>query len=92
MRLLKLSLVALALALPGVSATAEEGPAYGPELEGFDYPLPVQRFVFQSQRQQVQMAYLDAQPERANGRTIVLLHGKNFCAATWEGTMRFLQS
>jgi len=92
MRLLKLSLVALALALPGVSATAEEGPAYGPELEGFDYPLPVQRFVFQSQRQQVQMAYLDAQPDRANGRTIVLLHGKNFCAATWEGTMRFLQS
>ena len=92
MRLLKLSLVALALALPGVSAIADEGPAYGPELEGFDYPLPVQRFVFQSQRQQVQMAYLDAQPERANGRTIVLLHGKNFCAATWEGTMRFLQS
>ena len=92
MRMLKLVFVALSLALSGVSATAEEGPAYGPELEGFDYPLPVQRFVFQSQRQQVQMAYLDAQPERANGRTIVLLHGKNFCAATWEGTMRFLQS
>ena len=92
MRMLKLVFVALSLALSGVSATADEGPAYGPELEGFDYPLPVQRFVFQSQRQQVQMAYLDAQPERANGRTIVLLHGKNFCAATWEGTMRFLQS
>jgi pimeloyl-ACP methyl ester carboxylesterase len=92
MRLLKLSFVALSLALSGASAIADEGPAYGPELEGFDYPLPVQRFVFQSQRQQVQMAYLDAQPERANGRTIVLLHGKNFCAATWEGTMRFLQS
>jgi pimeloyl-ACP methyl ester carboxylesterase len=85
-------LVALSLVLLGASAVAEEGPVYGPELEGFDYPLPVQRFVFQSQRQQVQMAYLDAQPERANGRTIVLLHGKNFCAATWEGTMRFLQS
>ena len=92
MRLFKLILVALSLALSGASAIADEGPAYGPELEGFDYPLPVQRFVFQSQRQQVQMAYLDAQPERANGRTIVLLHGKNFCAATWEGTMRFLQS
>ena len=92
MRMLKLVFVALALALSGAPASADEGPAYGPELEGFDYPLPVQRFVFQSQRQQVQMAYLDAQPERANGRTIVLLHGKNFCAATWEGTMRFLQS
>jgi len=92
MRFLKLFFVALSLSLPSVSAIADEGPVYGPELEGFDYPLPVQRFVFQSQRQQVQMAYLDAQPERANGRTIVLLHGKNFCAATWEGTMRFLQS
>ncbi len=92
MRVLKLFFFALSLVLSGASAIADEGPAYGPELEGFDYPLPVQRFVFQSQRQQVQMAYLDAQPDRANGRTIVLLHGKNFCAATWEGTMRFLQS
>ena len=92
MRMLKLCFVALSLALSSLAAAAAEGPAYGPELEGFDYPLPVQRFVFQSQRQQVQMAYLDAQPDRANGRTIVLLHGKNFCAATWEGTMRFLQS
>src|SRR5690606_3726847 len=25
---------------------------------------------------------------RPNGRTVVLLHGKNFCAATWEGTIR----
>ena len=65
---------------------------YGPELEGFDYPAPVQRFRFESQRQPLQMAYLDARPEQPNGRTVVLLHGKNFCAATWEGTMRFLQS
>ena len=82
----------LALASFGSIACAEESPVYGPELEGFDYPLPVQRFRFESQRQQVQMAYLDAQPEQPNGRTVVLLHGKNFCAATWEGTLRFLQS
>lgn len=65
---------------------------FGPELEGFDYPAPVQRFRFESQRQALQMAYLDVRPEQPNGRTVVLLHGKNFCAATWEGTMRFLQS
>lgn len=70
---------------------ADEGNIYGPELEGFEYPLPVLRFRFESQRQSVQMAYLDVQPEQANGRTVVLLHGKNFCAATWEGTLRFLQ-
>lgn len=69
-------------------------PVYGAELEGFDYPAPVERFRFESQRQPLQMAYLDLQPtpSEANGRVVVLLHGKNFCAATWEGTMRFLQS
>ena len=33
------------------------------------------------------MAYMDVQPARPNGRTAVLLHGKNFCAATWEPTI-----
>jgi pimeloyl-ACP methyl ester carboxylesterase len=36
------------------------------------------------------MAYLDVAPDRPNGRTAVLLHGKNFCAATWESTIRAL--
>lgn len=65
-------------------------PAYGPELEGFDYPFPVERFTFTSQRQPLQMGYLDVRPDHPNGRTVVLLHGKNFCAATWEGQIRAL--
>ena len=37
------------------------------------------------------MAYLDMAPTvRANGTTVVLLHGKNFCAATWDDTARGL--
>lgn len=36
------------------------------------------------------MAYMDVRPPRANGSTVVLLHGKNFCAATWEETIRVL--
>jgi pimeloyl-ACP methyl ester carboxylesterase len=36
------------------------------------------------------MAYMDVKPANSNGHTIVLLHGKNFCAATWEGTIRVL--
>ena len=63
---------------------AEKAPAYGPQLEAFEYPFPVERFAFTSQRQQLEMAYLDVKPERPNGQTAVLLHGKNFCAATWE--------
>jgi pimeloyl-ACP methyl ester carboxylesterase len=65
-------------------------PAYGPELEGFDYPYPVEHFAFTSQRQSLQMAYLDVKPDRPNGQTAVLLHGKNFCAATWEPTIKDL--
>lgn len=65
-------------------------PVYGPELEGFDYAFPVQRFDFESQRVRLHMSYLDVKPEKPNGRTVVLLHGKNFCAGTWEATIRAL--
>ncbi len=84
----------VAAAWPAAGRAAEPAPepVYGPELEGFDYPAPVERFRFESQRQSLQMAYLDLRPARPNGRSVVLLHGKNFCAATWEGTMRVLQS
>ncbi len=72
-------------------ALAEEAPVYGPELQGFPYPFPVQHFAFTSQGTAMQMAYMDVAPTGpANGRTAVLLHGKNFCAATWEGTIRTL--
>jgi pimeloyl-ACP methyl ester carboxylesterase len=33
---------------------------------------------------------MDVRPEVANGRTAVLLHGKNFCAATWRQTIDVL--
>jgi len=71
---------------------ADPTPSYGPELEGFDYPYPVQRFAFTSQRQSLQMAYLDVRPDRPNGQTAVLLHGKNFCSATWEPTIKDLNA
>jgi pimeloyl-ACP methyl ester carboxylesterase len=88
-----LPVLLLALALPA-HGTAEPmpQPAYGPELEGFAYPFPVQRYTFTSQRQPLQMAYLDVPAATANGRTVVLLHGKNFCAATWESQIRALSA
>ncbi|WP_255219091.1 alpha/beta fold hydrolase [Paraburkholderia kururiensis] len=81
---------AIAPAAFAASPVADDGPAYGPELQGFDYPAPVQQFEFTSQGVALHMAYMDVRPARANGRTVVLLHGKNFCAATWEGTIRRL--
>ncbi|WP_241730057.1 alpha/beta fold hydrolase [Pseudomonas sp. SST3] len=73
------------------SLHAEQRPVYGPHLEGFSYPHPIKRFGFSSQRQPLSMAYMDVQPTgRANGRTIVLMHGKNFCAATWQESIAVL--
>lgn len=70
---------------------AEQQQSYGPHLEGFDYPHPVKRHEFSSQQQPLFMAYMDVQPEgKANGRTVLLMHGKNFCAATWEATIAVL--
>jgi pimeloyl-ACP methyl ester carboxylesterase len=70
--------------------SSPDGPAYGPELQGFDYPEPVAQFDFTSQGIELHMAYMDVKPQHPNGRTAVLLHGKNFCAATWESTIRRL--
>jgi len=72
------------------AAAGADEPAYGPELEGFDYAFPVQRFELESQRQKLHMSYLDVRPRESNGHTAVLLHGKNFCAGTWESTIREL--
>jgi pimeloyl-ACP methyl ester carboxylesterase len=57
-----------------------------PMLADFEYPHPVKHYEFTSQGQKLAMAYMDVAAEKANGKTIVLLHGKNFCGATWEGT------
>jgi pimeloyl-ACP methyl ester carboxylesterase len=49
-------------------AADSSGPAYGPELEGFDYPYPVRTFAFASQRQTMTMAYMDVRPQHPNWR------------------------
>lgn len=75
----------LGLSLPVFAA--DDGPAYGGELEGFAYPYPVSQYAFTSQGESLHMAYMDVAPKTPNGRVVVLLHGKNFCAATWQETI-----
>jgi hypothetical protein len=50
---------------------SDEGPAYGPELEGFSYPWPVSKFEFVGQRVPLRMAYMDVKPTTPNGRVVV---------------------
>jgi pimeloyl-ACP methyl ester carboxylesterase len=61
-------------------------------VQSLDYPYPVETFAFESQGQPVEMAYMDVKPEKANGRAVVLLHGKNFNGAYWEGTAKALSA
>lgn len=65
-------------------------PTYGEHLEGFEYPYSLQFFQFDSQQQNLKMGYMDVHPKHPNGRTVVLLHGKNFCAATWQNSIQVL--
>ncbi|WP_421594789.1 alpha/beta fold hydrolase [Rahnella sp. PD4] len=75
------------------SIMAADAPAYGPQLQGFDYPFPLKQFSFSSQGAPLQMGYLDVAPAgHKNGQTVVLMHGKNFCAATWDDTISALVS
>src|SRR5258708_5303971 len=63
--------------------------AIDPEAANFPYPFPVRFFPVTVERQEVRIAFMDVPPTgRANGRTAVLLHGKNFSGAYWEPTIR----
>ncbi len=79
----------LAASPPPVSAGA--APTVEPlsaDLEGFPYPHPVKLLPLVLEGQDLRMAYMDVRPEGAgNGRTVLLLHGKNFPGAYWARTI-----
>jgi pimeloyl-ACP methyl ester carboxylesterase len=81
-------LTAICLAsIPAATARADA------MLRDFAYPHPVAQFEFISQGHNVSMAYMDIAPTGTPlGKTIVLLHGKNFCGATWESVITPLQT
>ena len=78
--------IALLAALLSLAAGARADPY----LADFPYPYEVERHEFRSQNENVWMAYMDVGPDKPNGRTVVLLHGKNFCGATWESVIKAL--
>lgn len=70
--------------------SAQNRPILDIMLTNYDYPYPVHFLDFKSQNQDLKMAYMDIKPEKANGKTIVLLHGKNFNGAYWKTTIQAL--
>jgi len=71
--------------------TAPKIEPFDADLSGYAYPFKVEYFSFTSQRQALKMAYMYL-PGKKEKPLITLLHGKNFNAAYWEGTARFLHA
>ncbi|MBO9727188.1 MAG: alpha/beta hydrolase [Chitinophaga sp.] len=65
---------------------AQQIPGQDITLSQYKYPFPVHFLSLHIQGQHLKMAYMDVQPSKPNGQTIVLLHGKNFCGAYWDST------
>jgi pimeloyl-ACP methyl ester carboxylesterase len=63
---------------------------YGIALEGFAYPYPVNLLPLTNDGEQLRMAYMDVAPASPNGRTVVLLHGRNFPSSYWAPVIRTL--
>jgi len=66
------------------SAEAQEAPKSA---------YPIKYFAIQIEHQNLRMAYRDVQPRAGeNGRTVLLLHGKNFSGYYWERVIQLLES
>jgi pimeloyl-ACP methyl ester carboxylesterase len=61
-------------------------------LENYEYPFEVHFITIASQQQKYKMAYMDVHPSKGNGKTIMLLHGKNFNGAYWRETAKRLSA
>src|SRR5215831_18645136 len=73
---------------PSGAADAPREP-YGIAL-GFPYPSPVNLLPLVNEGEDLRMAYMDVAPSQPNGRTVVLLHGRNFPASSWAPVIKVL--
>lgn len=86
------ALVLITLIFFGIApATAQPSEPLGIALEGYAYPHPVQYLPLEVEHHAVRMAYMDVAPTgAANGRAVLLLHGRNFPASYWEPVIKAL--
>ena len=88
-RFLATALLLLPLITTPAAAQAPREP-YGIGLEGFAYPYPVNMLPLVNDGEPVRMAYMDVAPVQPNGRTVVLLHGRNFPSSYWAPVIKTL--
>ena len=83
--------VAAALCFAAIASPAAPGEAIGIALEGFPYPYPVNFLPLALEGEDLRLAYMDVAPVGPpTGRTVVLLHGRNFPSSYWEPTIKAL--
>jgi pimeloyl-ACP methyl ester carboxylesterase len=80
---------------PGAMGQQAAAPAelkpLGIALEEYPYPWPVHFLPLMIEGQDLRMAYMDVPPAGpANGRAIVLMHGKNFGGYYWHNVAQWL--
>jgi pimeloyl-ACP methyl ester carboxylesterase len=73
------------------SVLAEELSSLSITLEEYAYQFPVSFLPVVTEGQDLKMAYMDVQPSGdGNGKSVLLLHGKNFSGAYWKDTITVL--
>src|SRR4029077_3479980 len=74
-----------------IASAKAQAPALRPLGIGFediDYPYPVHFFNLTIEGQLLRLGYMDVAPNGpANGKTVVLLHGKSFSGDYWSRTI-----
>lgn len=84
-KILAAAALGVALLAPALAtAQAARPEPYGIALEGYPYPHPVNYLPVTWEGRALRMAYMDVAPTAAaNGRTVVLFHGRNFPGSYW---------
>jgi len=74
-----------------MSVYAQKADTLSITLENVKYAYPVKYFPIHTEGQDVRMAYMDVAPtQNTNGKTVVLLHGKNFGGYYWTNVIKAL--
>ncbi|HKG06890.1 MAG TPA: alpha/beta hydrolase [Pedobacter sp.] len=81
----------IALLLTSTVILAQKSDTLSITLDNVKYPYPVKYFPVYTEGQDLRMAYMDIAPTQlANGRTVVLFHGKNFGGYYWADVIKAL--
>ncbi len=86
-KLTKACILALLLVSMLDCSVAQQKPVLDIMLTNYQYPFEVHFLDMKSQNKDMKMAYMDVRPQQPNGKTVTLLHGKNFNGAYWKTTI-----